>query len=59
MMEYLKRKICKIKSSDFDKIRFPRYYEENGSLIKEYENGEMWEVALDESHHEVLLKRLK
>lgn len=58
-MEYLKRKICKIKSSDFDNINFPRYYEEKGVLIKECENGEIWEIALDENHHEILLKRLK
>lgn len=57
-MEYLKRKICKIKSADFEDIGYPRYYEENGILIKEYENGEMWEISLDENYHEVLLKRL-
>ena len=59
MMEYLKRKLCKLKPSDFDEVRFPRYYEENGTLIKEFENGEVWEVALDKKHHEILLKRLK
>ena len=59
MMEYLKRKLTKINARNVGKITFPHYYEENGKLIKELENGEIWEVALDKNYQEVLIERLK
>ncbi len=59
MMEYLKRKFARLKSEDFDKIGFPRYYEENGKLVKELDSGEKWEFVLDENHKEVLIARIK
>lgn len=59
MMEYLKRKLTKINAQNVGKITFPHYYEENGKLIKELENGEIWEVALDKNYQEVLIERLK
>ena len=58
-MEYLKRKMCKIKTSDFESVGFPRYYEENDRLIKECENGEKWVVTLDANYREVLLEKLQ
>jgi hypothetical protein len=59
MMEYLKRKFAKLKTTDFDKVSYPRYYEENGKLIKELASGEKWEFILDSNHKEVLIERLK
>lgn len=59
MMEYLKRKFAKLNTADFDKISYPRYYEEDGKLIKEFESGEKWEFILDSNHKEVLIERLK
>ncbi len=56
MMEYLKRKICKISADNLD--IYPRYYEENGKLIKETESGEKWVIKLDAEYKEVLLERL-
>ena len=58
MMEYLKRKLSRLKPEDAQ-VSFPHYYEENGKLIKELADGQKWEVALDENHKEVLLERLK
>ncbi|MBQ8870489.1 MAG: hypothetical protein IJ019_03840 [Alphaproteobacteria bacterium] len=59
MMEYLKRKLTKFNAQNVGKITFPHYYEENGKLIKELENGEIWEVSLDKDYQEVLIERLK
>ena len=56
MMEYLKRKLCKISADNLD--IYPRYYEENGKLIKETEDGEKWVIKLDTEYKEVLLERL-
>ena len=58
MMEYLKRKFARLKNKDIKEIGFPRYYEENGILIKELETGEKWEIKLDSEHQEVLVKRI-
>ena len=59
MMEYLKRKFARLDSQHMGDISFPHYYECDGKLIKELENGEKWEVALDENYKEVLIERLK
>ena len=59
MMEYLKRKFTRLNTDNIGKISFPHYYEENGKLIKELENGEKWVVTLDSDYKEVLLERLK
>ena len=59
MMEYLKRKFVRLKTQDVQKISFPHYYEENGKLVKELENGEKWEIILDANYQEVLIERLK
>lgn len=57
MMEYLKRKLSKL-SADDESISFPRYYEENGKLIKECAGGEKWVIKLDSNYNEVLLERI-
>ncbi len=59
MMEYLKRKFARLDNTKIGDISFPHYYEENGKLIKELENGEKWEVALDSNYNEVLIARVK
>ena len=59
MMEYLKRKFARLKPDSFNNISFPRYYEENGKLIKELSSGEKWEIILDSDHKEVLIERIK
>ena len=42
-----------------NKIAYPLYYEENGHLIKELENGEKWIIKLDKDYKEILIARLK
>ena len=59
MIEYLKRKFSKLNNQNMQTISFPHYYEENGKLIKELENGDKWEVVLDANYQEVLIERLK
>ena len=56
MMEYLKRKFWKLEKDDSwtKNIPYPRYYEENGLLIKETEDG-----RIDEQHNEVILGQIK
>lgn len=61
MMEYLKRKFWKLEKDDSwtKNIPYPRYYEENGLLIKETEDGRKFAVTLDEQHNEVILGQIK
>lgn len=61
MMEYLKRKLCRLENDDSWKedIPFPRYYEENGRIIKETENGEKYIIILDKNHKEVIAGKIK
>ena len=59
MMEYLKRKFVRLKPENFNNVGFPRYYEEEGKLIKELESGEKWVFILDANHKEVLIERIK
>lgn len=61
MMEYIKRKLCKMNNqSDWmDKVGYPRYYEENGLIIKETEDGEKLIVTLNENHEEVITGKIK
>ena len=61
MMEYLKRKFSKLeKQNDWNnKIPFPRYYEDNGKIIKELSENEKFIIDLDENFNETILKRLK
>lgn len=60
MFDKLKENIQNITSADLkNKISYPLYYEENGKLVKELENGEKWQVALDKDYKEVLVERLK
>ena len=58
MMEYLKRKFARLKPEDVGNITFPRYYEQNGKIIKELENGEKFEVALDSNYKEIVVEKL-
>ncbi len=57
MMEYLKRKLTKV-SADDAVTSFPRYYEENGKIIKECAGGEKWVIRLDSNYNEVLVERI-
>ena len=59
MIEYLKRKFSRLSNQEMQKISFPHYYEENGKIVKELENGEKWEVMLDANYQEVLIARIK
>ncbi len=61
MMEYFKRKFTRINNCDTyqKQIPYPRYYEDNGLLIKEMENGKKYVITLDENHKEVILGLLK
>lgn len=61
MMEYLKRKLCRLEEQNdwSKKVPFPRYYEQNGKIIKENENGEKFIVEVDEDFNEKILGQIK
>ncbi len=42
-----------------DKVGYPHYYEENGLIIKETEDGEKLIVTLNENHEEVITGKIK
>lgn len=56
MLEYLKRKLNKLEVKP--DMAYPLYYEENGILIKETEDGIRYEIELDSSHQEIILRKL-
>lgn len=56
MLEYLKRKLNRLERTP--KVSYPLYYEENGILIKETEDGIRYEVELDSNHQEIILRKL-
>lgn len=57
MLDYLKQKLKKLPQKDF--LSFPRYYEENGVLIKETASGIRYEIELDADHHEKIIRRIQ
>ena len=53
----MKQKLKKRPQKDF--LSFPRYYEENGVLIKETASGIRYEIELDADHHEKIIRRIQ
>ncbi len=56
MKEYLKRKLAKVK---IDVDTFPKYYDNNGQIIKECQDGKMFVVDFDKNSNEIILKEYK
>ena len=61
MMEYLKRKLCRLeKQKEWQqKVPFPRYYEKNGKIVREEENGETFLVEVDDNFNEKIIGKIK
>ena len=61
MMEYLKRKLSKLETDDGwkENVPFPRYYEENGILIKETQKGVKFIIELDDDFNEKVIGQIK
>ena len=54
MFEYFKRKFVRL-DGKITVSTFPKYYEENGKLIKEEENGQRFLIKLDENKKPVVI----
>ena len=53
MFEYLKRKLSRLPRVEIK--TYPKYYEENGLLIREEQNGARYVVTVDKDGNEKVL----
>ncbi len=54
MIEYFKRKFSRLNTT-LKIDSYPKYYEENGFLIREEKDGRRYIIKLDENHQEIVV----
>ena len=54
MFEYFKRKFSRL-DGKIEIDTFPKYYEENGCIIREEKDGKRYIVTLDKDHNEIIV----
>ena len=59
MLEYIKRKLCRIEQDGIKFDSFPQYYEENDKIIKELEDGQKFIIDMSSDGEEIIIEKIK
>ena len=54
MLEYLKRRLSRLHKIEIE--TYPKYYEENGMIIREEKNGTRYVVNVDKDGKETIVR---